>query len=47
MLWQDLQELFYIAMGNFYYYVLLPTLVAGGILLAIVQAIVTVFRTPK
>lgn len=47
MLWQDLQELFYISMGPFFYYVFLPVLVAGGLLMAIVNAVITIFRPPQ
>lgn len=47
MLWQDLQELFYLAMGNFFYYVLLPVVVAGGVLAAIARAVADIFRTPR
>jgi hypothetical protein len=47
MLWQDLQELFFISMGPFFYHVFLPVLVAGGVLMAIVNAIVTIFRPSR
>lgn len=43
MLWQDLQELFFISMGPFFYYLLLPVIVAGGVLLAMVNAIAKIF----
>jgi hypothetical protein len=46
-MWQDLQELFYIAMGPFFYYVFLPVLVAGGVLMSIVKAVITMFRPPN
>ncbi len=43
MLWQDLQEIFYIAVGPFFYYLLLPVFVAGGILLAFKDFIADIF----
>ena len=47
MLWQDLQEFFYLAMGSFFYYVLLPVIVAAGVLVSIARAVAEIFRTPN
>jgi len=33
-MWVDLQEIFYITVGPFFYYVFLPVVVAAGVLLA-------------
>jgi hypothetical protein len=43
-LWADLQETFYITMGPFLGYLLLPAFVAAGMLLAILMSVSRFWR---
>ena len=43
-MWIDLQETFYFVLAPFIFYLLLWILVGGGVVLAIVMAVLKVFR---
>ena len=46
MLWADLQEVFYILLGDFIARLLLPVFIAAGLLLSILMSIAKFWRPP-
>lgn len=46
-LWRDLQESFFICLGPFIFYVLLPAIGAAGVLIAVHEAVFSLFKLNK
>ena len=46
-MWSDLQQTFYICLGPFFAYLLLPAMGAAGVLIAIHEALFSLFNLNK